>query len=146
MPAKRRRKNERQGENGFLFLHVAPVIRKKQVKKINILPDSFQAFAIRWQEANGRANIMGRSMSVQGKAKECARVVLDHASGNILCDAGRRLYHMNYFGTAMRQHMEYIKAEKLIVPSSVIALVDRAEKVLRAECDGKDCSLEACAR
>jgi len=83
---------------------------------------------------------MGRPMSIQGKIRDCARIVLAYA----VCgsDNANTRYQMAYFGKAMRSHLEFVRNEKLILPTSVREIAERAEKVLVERCDGKDCSFK----
>lgn len=78
----------------------------------------------------------GPGLTIQGAARDCAKAILYHAGTTGV----RRLYNMSYFGAAMRNHVKLIKEEGLSVRPEIQRLVDRAEEVLKAECDGKDCS------
>lgn len=85
-------------------------------------------------------------MKAWNKARECAKVVIRLNKGEYYGnEADNKLYNMAYWGKAMRNHMAYIKAEKLEahVKPEVAKLVAKAEAILVAECDGKDCSYKA---
>ena len=77
-------------------------------------------------------------MKAWNKAKECAKQVI---AGQDSTDKNK-LYNMAYWGKGMRGHMDFIKAEKLesLVKPDVAKLVAKAEVILAAECDGRDCS------
>ena len=81
-------------------------------------------------------------MKSWNKLNECAKNVL---AGAKVADYGNKLYNMALWGKAMRSHMAFIKAEKLeaSVKPDVAKRVAKAEAVLAAECDGKDCSYKA---
>lgn len=82
---------------------------------------------------------MANEYKAWNKARDCAKVVIDDAKN---ASGANRLYNLAYWGKAMRGHMDYIKTEGLgaNVKPEVSKLVARAEAVLAAECDGKDCS------
>ena len=79
-------------------------------------------------------------MTIQGQLKECAVAIL-YANRGKLGGPNFR-YNLDHFGKAMRSHMAGIKEEGLSVPQATLKLVARAEKVLKDECDGKDCSYQ----
>ena len=79
-------------------------------------------------------------MTIQGQLKECASAIL-YANRKKLAGANFR-YNLDHFGKAMRSHMAGIKEEGLAVPTATLRLVERAEKVLKEECDGQDCSYQ----
>lgn len=77
----------------------------------------------------------GRKMTLQGKARECAIRVVD----SITSCRSNRLYNAAYFGAAMRGHVALMEKEGLVMGVGVQTLVDQAERILKVECDGKDC-------
>jgi hypothetical protein len=79
-------------------------------------------------------------MKAWNKARECAKNVIADSQANYT----NKLYNMALWGNAMRNHMAYIKKEGLeaSVKPDVARLVAKAEAVLVAQCDGKDCSFK----
>jgi hypothetical protein len=51
-------------------------------------------------------------------------------------------YNMALFGKAMRGHIEDIRVNGGSVNPEIQALVNRAESVLKTECDGRDCEFQ----
>jgi hypothetical protein len=79
---------------------------------------------------------MSKEMTVQGKARDCAKAVAFHAR-----ERGHNWrYQMVYFGTAMHEHMQVVKDKQLTISPKTIQLVLQAEQLLAVYCAGKDCS------
>ena len=78
----------------------------------------------------------GRKITLQGKARDCAKSVLAAVKDHGL----NWRYNAAYFGKAMRWHMHNIKVGEKELKAEDKALVDRAEGALKENCDGQDCS------
>ena len=80
----------------------------------------------------------GRKTSTAGMARDCAHsVLLAYGQGGVNVK-----YNMALFGAAMRRHMEDIRVNGGSVRPEIQALVNRAETVLKVECDGRDCEFQ----
>jgi hypothetical protein len=78
----------------------------------------------------------GREMTVRGKAKACSQNIIN------LRHSKASRYQVNYFGIAMRQHLQLIQKEGLALSAEDQVLVDKAEAILNEYCDGQDCSFQ----
>ena len=75
-------------------------------------------------------------MTIQGKARDCAKAVVYHAR-----ERGHNWrYQMAYFGKALHGHMQYLQDKGLTTTTKAAMLVLRAEQLLAEHCAGKDCS------
>jgi hypothetical protein len=77
---------------------------------------------------------------IQTQVKDCAVAIL-YANRMKLAGSNFR-YNLNHFGEAMRKHLEKINEDGLEISVGTRKLVERAEKVLKEECEGKDCSYQ----
>lgn len=82
----------------------------------------------------------GPQMSVQSKARECAKTVLSIVKNQ---QQSNWRYNAVLFARAMYGHMGYIETEGLTLRPEVAKLVQRANEAIREHCDGKDCSFSA---
>lgn len=81
---------------------------------------------------------MSKEMTVQGKARDCAKAVIFHAK-----ERGHNWrYQMAYFGTAMHGHMQVVQDKGLEMTQKTAHLVLQAEQLLAEHCAGKDCSFQ----
>ena len=78
----------------------------------------------------------GRRMTAQGGALRCAEAV----KGAVKDGGSNMRYNAAYFGKAMRGHMAFIQKEGLSVKQDILDAVQGAEEILKAYCDGQDCS------
>ena len=80
----------------------------------------------------------GRKLTTAGAARDCAQAVLD----NYQRGGANMKYNMALFGKSMRVHLEDIRVNGGQIRHEIQVVVDKAETLLKVECDGQDCEFK----
>ena len=86
------------------------------------------------QHFNGKIGVgRGRKLTTQGALLECAKnVIINFNNGG-----SNVRYNTAYFGKAMRFHLEHAEQEGLFIGPATRSVVNKAEVILKQNCDGK---------